>query len=268
MNTLFLTVLAAILLPVSAYADGRAPVYLFADWRYWLFLALYALITAKLVQWIRILADNRDAAKPFPLRDVSWAATFLLFNALIYQILHHFEHVSQIFQWWYLGEHRTVAKGIIFFLDLEWNHFIFDSVYFLMLASACLLFFRQWKQKGHTLDEVTKGLIIATIGVQGWHAVEHTYRIIQHVRIGCEPCAGISDTVFHVPLIPLHFWFNVLALTFPLLLFFWLRMEALMKAFFKEFGARVQSMFRAPAVTSNISERPDLGLAPPDVQQD
>jgi hypothetical protein len=243
-----LIIAIAVLLPVSAWADGGAPTYLFNDWRYWTFLLLYALLTVRLVTWLRRLADRRDAKEPFPLRDVSWASAFVLFNGLIYQGLHHYEHVSQIFQYWYLGEHRSVSKGIIFFLDLEWNHFIFDTGYLIILAAGCWLFARQWTKTGHKLDDMTLGLMAGTLCLQGWHAVEHTYRIIRHVRTGCEPCSGIADTLFNLPLIPLHFWFNVFAFTFPLLLFYWLRMDRLIGAFFRELKERIQGFLRPPAL--------------------
>jgi hypothetical protein len=38
-------------------------------------------------------------------------------------------------------------------------------------------------------------------------------------------CAGILDQVFDIRLIFLHFWFNVLALTLPLMVFAWYGMR-------------------------------------------
>lgn len=242
--------LAALLLPASAYAI-EAPGYLFVDWRYLVFLTIYVLATVRVVTWVRRLADIRDAKQPFPLKDVSWAAAFILFVGLIFQMGHHYEHVSQIFQWWYLGQHSSVSKGIIFFLDLEWNHFIFDGLYFFLLLAACLHFIRRWNERGHSLDQFTMGLLGATLGLQGWHAIEHTYRIVKHVRTGCEPCTGIADIAFNVPLIPLHFWFNVFALTFPLLLFFWLRMDWLAVAFLRDLKTRFREFFRPPSLEPN-----------------
>src|SRR5436853_4210321 len=121
-----------LVLPASAYADfSEIPLYIFADWRYWLFLAVYVLITAKLVQWVRRAAALRDKGRPFPLKSISTASVIVLANALVYQILHHFEHVSQIYQYWYLGQTAALSRGVVFFLDLEWNHFIFDTGYFI-----------------------------------------------------------------------------------------------------------------------------------------
>jgi hypothetical protein len=247
MRTTRLLAFAALLLPVSAYAI-EAPGYLFVDWRYLVFLAVYIIATVRIVTWVRRLADNRDAQKPFPLQDVSWGAAFVMLIGLIFQGAHHYEHVSQIFQWWYLGQHSSVSKGIIFFLDLEWNHFIFDGLYFFVLLGACAAFMRRWNERGHQLDQMTLGLIIATLGLQGWHAIEHTYRIVKHVRTGCEPCSGIADTAFNVPLIPLHFWFNVFAFTFPLVLFYWLRMDRMTLAFAGDLRRRIREFFRPPSI--------------------
>jgi len=191
-----------------------------------LFLALYALITIKLVLWVRKAAALRDTGKKFPLKAVNAVATIVLANAIVYQILHHYEHVTQIFQYWYLEQYSLVSRGVVFFLDLEWNHFIFDSGYFLLLLGGILFFLRQWKAAGHAIDRLGGFLLYGTIVVQGWHAIEHTYRIIRHVREGCEPCRGIADKAFDLQLIPLHFWFNVFALTLPLLAFFYYRMDA------------------------------------------
>ncbi len=96
------------------------------------------------------------------------------------------------------------------------------------------------------MDRITKSLITVVIVVQGWHAIEHTWRIVKHVRQGCEPCSGIADRLFEIPLIPLHFWFNVLALTLPLILFFWLRMDVMAFAFVRTLKQRIKKFFEAP----------------------
>lgn len=242
-----LIVLAALAFPMTALADSSGmPLYLFLDPRYWLFVTLYVLVTVRIVMWVRRLADVRDEKRPLPLRDISWGAIFILGLALVYQMFHHYEHVSQIYQWWYLGQHKSVSKGVVFFLDLEWNHFIFDSGLFIAMCISTYLFLKGWKAAGHTLDRTTKWLIRLMIVVQGWHAVEHTYRIIKHVNEGCEPCSGIADQVFQVPLIPLHFWFNVLAMTLPLMLFVWLRMDKMAFAFVGSLKQRIKQFFKAP----------------------
>lgn len=219
--------LLALLIPVQTYADfNRFPTYLFFDARYWLFVLLYILITTKIVQWTLAAAPGaKERLDSFPLKDVSKAASIIFGMALIYQSAHHSEHVTQIFQWWYMSLPPPQAKGIIFFADLEWNHYIFDKGYFILLMIGSLLFVRQWWLSGHRMGKMGAFLMLSMNIIQGWHAVEHTYRIVHHIKDGCDPCAGIVDQLTGVPLIPLHFWYNVLALTFPLMIFFWFGMH-------------------------------------------
>ncbi len=225
MITLLLVGLGALLLPQSSFADFGLgwPTYLFTDWRYWLFVSMYVLLTVKIVRWTAQASPSHTPS--FPTQDVSRVATGIFGVALVYQILHHTEHVTQIFQWWYMGLPPTVSKGIIFFADLEWNHFTFDMGYFIMLFVATVIFVRSWWQSGHKLGRVGAFLFISMNLVQGWHAVEHTYRITNHIKTGCSPCPGIVDQLTGVPLIPLHFWYNVLALTFPLMVYVWFGMH-------------------------------------------
>jgi hypothetical protein len=229
--------------PGLARADAaRMPTYLLSDLRYWLFMTCYALLTVMVVQAIRKAADARDAVRPFDARSVSLAAAVIFTNAIIYQIFHHIEHLTQIFQWWYLGYKTSSSKGIIFFLDLEWNHFIFDSGYFLMLFAATALLVMRWRATGRTVGATGAVLLWSMNLVQGWHAIEHTVRIFRHVQIGCEPCAGLADVWFSWQLIPLHFAFNVVALTVPLMTYFWFRMDRRIVGLFrrkKNVAARV-----------------------------
>ncbi|MDO8648990.1 MAG: hypothetical protein Q7R81_04380 [Candidatus Peregrinibacteria bacterium] len=219
-------VILGLLVPSAAYADSlRIPSYVFTDWRYWVYLALYVLLTAKVVRWALRGRIIRDRLAAVPLEDVSWGAVIIFGNAIVYQIFHHYEHLTQIYQFWYLGLPPKISKGVLFFFDVEWNHFIFDAGYFLMLFAASALLLRKWWQAGHHVDRIGGTFIAGTLLVQGWHAIEHTFRITKHVTIGCEPCPGIADTLLGIRLIPLHFWFNVFALTLPLLVFVWFSMH-------------------------------------------
>ena len=238
--------LLLLVLPQGASADfaGRFPMYLFSDWRYWGFLALYILVTVKVIQWtLRYAPGAKERVAQFPAHYVSTSAVLIFTNALVYQIFHHLEHVTQIFQWWYMGLPPPKAKGIIFFADLEWNHFIFDMGYFILLMIGTMVFLRTWWHSGQKLGKVGAFLLIGMNSVQGWHAIEHTYRIMHHVQLGCEPCAGIVDQITGIPLIPLHFWFNVLALTFPLMIYFWFGMHRKAMGILKRtFGKKEKQM--------------------------
>jgi hypothetical protein len=210
--------------PRLAFADGqRIPLYLIDDWRYWLFLLLYAALTAKVVAWTRRASDPQ-------VPSAGSVAACLFCVAIAYQIAHHLEHVSQIYQWWYLGLPAPTSRGIIFFLDLEWNHFLFDSLLAVMLYLGAISARDAHRRAGRRVSGFGRFLLASAVLVQGWHAVEHSYRIARHVQWGCDPCAGIADQLFGLRLIPLHFWFNVLALTLPLMVFAWFRMDREMSA--------------------------------------
>lgn len=216
--------LLASLLPVPAFADGqRIPLYLFDDWRYWAFLVLYVFVTVRIVRWARDGGRIADGTMKRPPAGATAASLF--FVAIAYQTAHHLEHVSQIYQYWYLGLPAPTSRGIIFFLDLEWNHFIFDTVLFFLLYAGALSLRRAYRKAGMRLSGIGRFLLGSALVVQGWHAIEHTYRITRHVQWGCEPCAGIMDQLFGIRLIYLHFWFNVLALTLPLMVFAWYGMR-------------------------------------------
>ena len=222
-SSFFVSLLA---FPSYAFADGPGiPLYLFGDLRFFLFLSLYCLLTLSLVLWAVAKADARDKKMPYLLEHVSLGASFVMLLGLLYQIVHHFEHIAQIFQYWYLGLTASSSKGVLFFLDLEWNHFIFDTGYFLMMTIAAIVFMVNWRQAGHRLHAFGISLFAAAILTQGWHAVEHIIRVTRHIEEGCNPCRGIVDATFGVHLIPLHFWYNVFALTLPLMAFFYYRMD-------------------------------------------
>lgn len=211
------------LFPGIAHADfQRIPLYALTDWRYWVFLALYTAITVRIVQWVAAARKRSPALESGAGSSLTAAVIFAV--AIFYQILHHFEHLTQFYQYWYLGMPSTISQGVLFWLDLEWNHFLFDSAYFVGLFIATLVFVRHEWQRGKRLDRFGAFLLLSMNLVQGWHAVEHTYRIVHHVQIGCSPCPGIIDTIFGIPLITLHFWFNVFALTLPLMAFWWFGM--------------------------------------------
>ena len=55
--------------------------------------------------------------------------------AVVVQTFHQIEHFSQIYQRLWLGvpAHSTHA-GYFFFLDVEWNHFLFNLSYFALLS--------------------------------------------------------------------------------------------------------------------------------------
>jgi len=147
-----------------------------------------------------------------------WAG-FVLGVALTYQFLHLLEHLFIFYQHWWLGISRLGAHGLLFFLDFEWSHFAFNSMYFLTLV---VIF---WAAGFYRRDTFIKHKIIFFFVIfctllQGYHAIEHTVRIFQHIQTSCEPCTGILLSYFDFDDIYLHTFFNTTAFILPTIIFF------------------------------------------------
>jgi hypothetical protein len=140
---------------------------------------------------------------------------WLFAGALVFQAGHMVEHIAQLYQYLILWYPITEAHGIIFFLDLEWNHFTFNFFYLLAL------FWAAWEL--HLLAALRGRKTLLVIFVAGavtqiFHTLEHTARIGQFLQTACTPCQGIAG--WFVNGIYLHFGLNAIALVFPAIVFF------------------------------------------------
>ncbi len=140
-------------------------------------------------------------------------------GGLLYQLFHWIEHVAQVYQHWLLGINIAGSHGILFFLDFEWNHFVFNTLYFiaLLIVFFCGDFYSQrnasWRHR------IVFFLLLLALLIQGYHQVEHIVKITQHYTNNCEPCPGILGKVTDG--IYLHFAFNTTVLALPLFVFFY-----------------------------------------------
>ena len=138
--------------------------------------------------------------------------TFLV--ALIIQFFHWIEHVAQVYQHWWLGLSIKESHGILFFLDLEWNHLIFNTLYFVLLMIV-------WQKIRHSTsfggNNFAKYILGGGVLIQGYHTIEHLVRIVQYFKIGCTPCRGILG--WYIDGVYLHFAFNTIVLVLPLIAF-------------------------------------------------
>lgn len=211
-----------VLLPQGAYASGDDfPSYLFLDPYFYAFAVVNIVgiaLSVSILMFImkRILKDARGAiASSVP----KWVL-YLFTLTLVYQIFHQVEHISQAYQYVLLKLPKLESSGILWFLNLEWNHFIFNSGFFIGLSLTFFGITRTLQRQRHLLRNHIF-LMGSTLLVQGWHVGEHVVRITRHLRFHCEPCPGILDKIFGWPLIHLHFWFNTVVLILPLTLFVW-----------------------------------------------
>lgn len=152
-------------------------------------------------------------------KDLLWwnrTAWYLLFVALVIQFFHYTEHLTQIYQHWWHGLPIKESGGILYFLNLEWNHLIFNATY-LVLLSLALIAYVILKRKSYPLASSFRTalyLLGITLAIQGYHVMEHIIRVGMHLKTGCEPCPGILGKF--VDGIYLHFTFNTIVFLLPL----------------------------------------------------
>lgn len=138
------------------------------------------------------------------------AALIILVWALIIQTAHMVEHVAQVVQKHVLMMERAQGfLGAVF--DLEWVHFVYNSG----LEIGFLAVFVLWRRAGRI---AIPPLLTLLVFFQGYHVVEHVAKMIQYYALGIT--VGPKGILGHVvPLIWLHFAFNLIVLA--LLLFLW-----------------------------------------------
>ncbi len=228
-----LTALILVLLPRTAsahiFSGAEFPAYIFSDTRFWFFLLCNGLlVTVGAWHLVRIMKRHQPA--PIAIAASMTTFTFAAFmTSYVLQVFHQVEHVAQVYQYWLLQLPASQAHGIVFFADLEWNHFLFNLCYEIALGISALGFIRVL----YRTDNATSFnlfVVFYPLIIQGWHVVEHSVRIMEHMRVGCSPCPGILDTLFGVPLIPLHYWFDLSMLFLQGVLFIWFGFPAYFRA--------------------------------------
>lgn len=138
--------------------------------------------------------------------------------ALLLQGVHMVEHLAQVYQYAILRFPIFEAHGILFFFDLEWNHFTFNLAYLLLLAMIFIGFKFHSSEYFIGQSKTPRYMFLAGFFVQGYHVIEHAARIGQTLQTGCEPCRGILG--WYVNGIWLHFTLNSLVLVLPAAAFF------------------------------------------------
>ncbi|MEM0445236.1 MAG: hypothetical protein QXY54_04655 [Nitrososphaerota archaeon] len=129
-------------------------------------------------------------------------------TAFVAQTLHMFEHSVQMYQHVVLGLPTKLSNGLLFFLDLEWNHFFFNTIY-LLLLSIVLARMRVWESLGWHDSKLLPTLFLGGFLIQSYHVVEHTARLYEFLTTGCTPCTGIIGGFFNM--VHLHFFLNLAA---------------------------------------------------------
>ncbi|MEM0506982.1 MAG: hypothetical protein QXW58_06985 [Thermosphaera sp.] len=129
-------------------------------------------------------------------------------TAFVTQTLHMIEHSVQMYQHVVLGLPTKLANGLLFFLDLEWNHFIFNTLY-LAFLSIILVRMRLWSLVRIDKEAIIPNIFITGFTIQSYHVVEHTYRMYEFLTTGCTPCTGMLGRFFNM--VHFHFFLNIAA---------------------------------------------------------
>jgi hypothetical protein len=141
-------------------------------------------------------------------RPEARAALIVLVWALVIQTAHMVEHVAQVVQRYVLMMERAQGfLGAVF--DLEWVHFAYNS----SLEIGFLAVFVLWRRADRTMIPPLLSLLVL---FQGYHVVEHVVKMIQYYALGIT--MGPKGILGHaVPLIWLHFAFNLIVLALVIL---------------------------------------------------
>ncbi|GBC70448.1 hypothetical protein HRbin02_00215 [Candidatus Calditenuaceae archaeon HR02] len=129
-------------------------------------------------------------------------------TAFVTQTLHMIEHSVQMYQHLVLGLPPKLANGLLFFLDLEWNHFIFNTLYLVFLA-IILVRMKLWVLVSFHKEVIIPNIFIIGFTTQSYHLIEHTYRMYEFLTTGCTPCTGILGKFFNM--VHFHFFLNIVA---------------------------------------------------------
>jgi len=133
--------------------------------------------------------------------------TTTLATAFIVQSLHMLEHSVQMYQHVVLGLPTKLSNGLLFFLDLEWNHFLFNSL-FLVFFIIVVFRLRRYIERGLLKGGLLYHLIIAGVCTQLFHVIEHSYRMYQFIMTGCTPCTGLLGQSLNM--VHYHFVLNLI----------------------------------------------------------
>lgn len=132
-----------------------------------------------------------------PITGLAWLALTAGFTV---QTFHMLEHLVQVVQVHALrAERRAGLVGHL--VDTEWLHFSFNAAVLVFIAWALLVL--------RSSREGVKGTAwLAAAGViQGYHVVEHVFKVVQHQTVGLSPAPGLLAST--IPLVWFHFGINL-----------------------------------------------------------
>ena len=142
---------------------------------------------------------------------------YLVVATTLAQGLHMVEHATQVYQHAILGYTLATSHGLVFFLDFEWNHFVFDIFVYLSLLTVIFFKagiynelktskFRNLRTNGYR--ELFIAMFAVGLITQGYHGAEHVIRVYQFTTTVCAPCLGFLGN--YIDNVYLHAGFNTI----------------------------------------------------------
>lgn len=152
------------------------------------------------------VAVKLERAGPAPLRVVKPAGVWpLLVGGLAVQTFHMVEHGLQVFR---VRIDQIPSRGGIVgpVVEAEWIHFIYNTTVFVGIALIALARAKGWRPPGRR--DVGDRLLVVGLLAQGYHVVEHTAKLSQHIAGGAKVNPGFAGEL--VDLVLFHYSVNLL----------------------------------------------------------
>jgi hypothetical protein len=162
-----------------------------AGWPLWL------MVSVGLAFWTPVLTLEVAWTR----EHYGWLALF--YGLVVLQGAHMVEHIVQMVQIHVLHLTGPAARGVFGMLDIEWVHFIWNS---LVLVALALLVWRYPRNV----------LLWITLVVSVWHQAEHSYILSVYLRTGVSGTPGLlakgGKIAGGLPITrpDLHFFYNLI----------------------------------------------------------
>jgi len=144
-------------------------------------------------------------ATPLTRRGITTRLALGVFAMFMIQSFHMLEHFAQVAQKFAFA--IRPAHGLIGTLDLEWVHVFYNTAVIIPMVALFLYggFYRRggWPWAKPWLAY----LFTAGVFLQGYHIIEHGFKIVQHIQTGIQGTPGILGPFFDLAL--LHYYLNV-----------------------------------------------------------
>jgi hypothetical protein len=166
---------------------------------------------------------RRRARRPLPPAPVTRGAIAILLYGFAVQSFHMLEHLVQVVQVYAMdAEQRAGLLGR--WIDLEWVHLFYN----LTVLAFVWWIWRLVRPGGpeHERLGASAPWVLAGVVIQGYHLVEHTAKMVQHLALGIMTAPGILGD--EVGLVWFHYGINLAvyaAMAIPVLVLarWWLR---------------------------------------------